>query len=407
MVVWGGYDGSYLNTGGRYDPAADTWTPTSMSNAPTPRYFHTAAWTGNSMVIWGGYGGSYLDTGGRYDPATDTWTATSAINAPSPRGYHSATWTGNLMVVWGGSSGPYLSTGGRYDPAADTWTATTTTNAPSPRGYHSAIWTGSLLVVWGGYGGSYLNTGGRYDPAADVWKPTSLTDAPSARANHTAVWTGSFMVVWGGNTSGQDTIGRYALGQSVDDDGDGFSECQGDCNDNNPGVHPGAIEGCDGLDNDCNGLVDDGLPTSTYFLDTDGDGVGDGSISDVSCGPPAGYVSGGGDCDDSNAIIWGTPSEVQGDQFTDPATLTWLPPSAPGAAADMYDVLRSINPTDFVVAATCLATGAPVMSVTDTTTPLPGKVFFYLVRADNVCPSGLGSLGTSSSGTARTGRSCP
>ena len=58
MIVWGGYDNHNfieLNTGGRYDPGTDTWTATSMTNAPTARDYHTAVWTGREMIVWGGY----------------------------------------------------------------------------------------------------------------------------------------------------------------------------------------------------------------------------------------------------------------------------------------------------------------------------------------------------------------
>src|SRR5437870_6240922 len=185
MIVWGGVSSSsYLNSGGRYDPATDSWTATSITNAPAARFLHTAVWTGTRMIVWGGYSASDLNTGGRYDPATDSWTATSTTNAPAGRDSHSAVWTGSRMIVWGGSS---LNTGGRYDPATDSWLATSTTNAPAGRDSHTAVWTGSEMIVWGGGSFPSLNTGGRYDPATDSWTATSTTNGPKARYSHSAV----------------------------------------------------------------------------------------------------------------------------------------------------------------------------------------------------------------------------
>ena len=43
----------------------DTWTPTNTSDAPSGRNGHTVVWTGTEMIVWGGYGGSYFNTGGR------------------------------------------------------------------------------------------------------------------------------------------------------------------------------------------------------------------------------------------------------------------------------------------------------------------------------------------------------
>ena len=54
-----------------------------------------------------------------------------------------------------------------------------------------------------------------------------------------------------------------------------------DCDDGDPAVHPGASEWCDGVDNDCDGFVDEGF-------DEDGDGV-------TTCE---------GDCDDDNAMVF-------------------------------------------------------------------------------------------------------
>ena len=76
----------------------------------------------------------------------------------------------------------------------------------------------------------------------------------------------------------------------LDSDGDGFGDdnstamaCEpdpgyvavgGDCDDAEPTVYPDATELCDGLDNDCDGDVDEDLST-TYYADVDGDGYGD------------------------------------------------------------------------------------------------------------------------------------
>src|SRR5262249_9123479 len=57
----------------------DTWTATSTTDAPSARSAHTAVWTGSEMIVWGGRDGQFnlLNTGGRYNPTTDTWTPTS------------------------------------------------------------------------------------------------------------------------------------------------------------------------------------------------------------------------------------------------------------------------------------------------------------------------------------------
>ena len=59
-------------------------------------------------------------------------------------------------------------------------------------------------------------------------------------------------------------------------DGDGFSEVEGDCDDQNPSINPDALEVCDGLDNDCDTKIDNGMLSWTW---TDSEAkwrVGDG-----------------------------------------------------------------------------------------------------------------------------------
>jgi len=204
MIIWGGggynddWDKQNLNSGGRYDPATDSWIPTTFENVPEGRFNHTAIWTGNEMIIWGGRTGDakLFSTGGKYNPSTDSWIATSNTNAPQERTGHTAVWSGSEMIVWGGYS---QSTGGRYNPLTDSWIATSTMNAPEARGGHTAIWTDNEMIIWGGSASnSLLTTGGRYNALTDSWTPTSTTDVPEARSFHTAIWTGNEMIVWGG-----------------------------------------------------------------------------------------------------------------------------------------------------------------------------------------------------------------
>ena len=74
-----------------------------------------------------------------------------------------------------------------------------------------------------------------------------------------------------------------------------------DCDDTNANIKPGVVEICDGVDNNCDGNINEGLATSTYFRDADGDGYGDASSTMDWCALPEGYVSRNQDCDDSNA----------------------------------------------------------------------------------------------------------
>jgi hypothetical protein len=72
-----------------------------------------------------------------------------------------------------------------------------------------------------------------------------------------------------------------------------------------------SAEVCNGIDDDCNGLVDDGLLFTTFYADTDGDTYGDPSSSTTSCeGSLAGYVTNNTDCNDGSAAINPGATEV-------------------------------------------------------------------------------------------------
>lgn len=90
---------------------------------------------------------------------------------------------------------------------------------------------------------------------------------------------------------------------ATDLDGDGFTEEDGDCDDNNAAINSNAVEICDGLDNNCDGEIDEGV-TNTYYLDSDGDGFGDNTNTTEACSTPDGYVMTTNDCNDQNPEIY-------------------------------------------------------------------------------------------------------
>ena len=92
--------------------------------------------------------------------------------------------------------------------------------------------------------------------------------------------------------------------QLEDDDGDGFREIDGDCDDANPDAHPGMDEVCDGLDNDCSGDVDgDALDIVPWYQDRDQDGYGNEVVVRLSCDPIPTYATAAGDCNDDDPDV--------------------------------------------------------------------------------------------------------
>lgn len=86
----------------------------------------------------------------------------------------------------------------------------------------------------------------------------------------------------------------------------------GDCDDSNATVHPGAEEICNGEDDDCDGEADppDLLPVLTCYRDMDEDGWGVEDSTFESCACPTGYATQAGDCDDGDAAVNPGAAEV-------------------------------------------------------------------------------------------------
>lgn len=108
----------------------------------------------------------------------------------------------------------------------------------------------------------------------------------------------------------------------IDQDGDGYGDSEvpscdgapgfvaqgGDCDENDPNVHPAVPDGCDGIDNDCDDALDEDGTTSVYF-DIDGDGYGSDQNGKTGC-VDSQWVTLSGDCDESTVAISPAATEL-------------------------------------------------------------------------------------------------
>ena len=94
--------------------------------------------------------------------------------------------------------------------------------------------------------------------------------------------------------------------------GNGLSSNADDCDDTDPLAWSSAPEVCDGVDNDCDGVVDgpNVTTTLTWYADGDADGYGDLNSTVSSCSPVQGYVLNADDCDDSSSIVFPGADEI-------------------------------------------------------------------------------------------------
>jgi len=118
-----------------------------------------------------------------------------------------------------------------------------------------------------------------------------------------------------------------------------WTNAPGDCNDNRADIYPGQLERCDGLDEDCDDIVDEeSINQTIWYLDRDNDGYGTAVEVVTQCQNPGGaYSSQSGDCDDdSSQLSPGRDEECDGidnncDGITDDGCLSYGDASVAGS----------------------------------------------------------------------------
>jgi N-acetylneuraminic acid mutarotase len=174
MILWGGYHLEdrglvtvFHDDGARYELSRDRWLSLPAADAPSARRSHTAIWTGSAMIIWGGDNGTNLDTGAVFEGVTRAWTALPSCPANMARRDHTAVFDGVHLLIWGGRGhAGLLNSGLIYNPLVQTWQSITDAEAPSAREGQVTVWTGEHMLIWGGRNGNsyYKDTFGYAPP---------------------------------------------------------------------------------------------------------------------------------------------------------------------------------------------------------------------------------------------------
>jgi len=98
---------------------------------------------------------------------------------------------------------------------------------------------------------------------------------------------------------------------SQDLDGDGYTQVE-DCDDTSQAINPGVDEVCNGIDDDCDGAIDEegAVGSSTWYADNDGDGYGDPNAPTEACSEPIAHTDDNTDCDDRDSEVYPAAEEL-------------------------------------------------------------------------------------------------
>jgi hypothetical protein len=249
------------------------------------------AYTSNNSRASGGYSDS-VEYYNFYIPAIPAGATINGIEV-AIEGYTSGSRQAQISLSWN-NGGSYYTSG----------TGIKTTDMPGTTA------TNEATVIFGGPSDSWNRTWayGDFTNAHFRVKLATTGSSRSLYVDQLQVKVYYICPTWYQDNDG-DGYGNPAISQQSCSQPTGYVANNTDCNDNNASVHPGATEVCNGIDDNCNGTVDEGVK-ETFYRDADGDGFGDPTDSIQACSCPNGYVANNTDCDDTNSTINPHATEV-------------------------------------------------------------------------------------------------
>ena len=332
----GSFWGTYYNDFWEYDPVTNVWTKKADFGG-VPRSEAGGFTIGDKGYIGTGFTytiGEYYSDFWEYDPASDVWTkkadfgggdwADPTTFSIDNKGYMGTGWKNGLSAKF------Y-----EYDPATDTWTQKANYGGGAIQ-YSVGFSIGSKGYIGTGVGSAVFY---EYDPDLNMW--TKKADYGGGGVN---VASGFSIGNKGYIGTGQTNVALKSFWEYTPDcnagitvyldaDADGYGDVSNnlyvtdcvipngyvsnstDCNDANATVHPDACDASNsnGIDDNCDGIVDNDFGTTTYFADVDGDGYGAGIGTSLCNNPGTGYSTVSSDCNDNNAAINPVAYEIIGD----------------------------------------------------------------------------------------------